>query len=47
MKNKETIELACPRCYSTFTYLVDECDLNKAICEYCGTKLIKAGDCYE
>ena len=44
MKNKQTIELACPRCYSTFTYLVGECDLDKAVCDFCNTKLVKVDE---
>jgi len=40
MKNQATIEPACPRCYSTFTYLVDEYDPDNAICEFCGTRLV-------
>jgi len=38
---KNTIDLACPRCYSTFVYLIDEYDPDKAVCEYCGTKLVE------
>ena len=36
-----TIELVCPRCYSSFNCPIDEYDPDEAICEFCGTKLVK------
>jgi len=44
MKTNEVVELACPRCCSTFAYLADDCGHNEALCEYCGTTLMRIAD---
>jgi transcription initiation factor TFIIIB Brf1 subunit/transcription initiation factor TFIIB len=44
MKTNEVIELACPRCCSTFAYLVDDNEQDEALCEYCGTMLMRIAD---